>query len=719
VNVFTVVYLFSFVPALFFPLVLWSDVRRRKQFGKRPVHLLTAVILLGAIGALCLATALLPAVFPPQASLPLFMLCFVLYLVTFFFAEYSVHSQRLVRSFYIEEFRPRLRLFLASLAVLAALALFALVFFFLSRRAAGLPPFAPTAEPMPGAFQPDAVYPLQVALLIVFDVLSLVFLLTVNRNIFFFQKGVIRQNLLFTVSSGISLALFLGGFVHQGFTDPVPLWLFTLNNCAFLARITQEYFFQRTINLDRNLMKLEESLHLKNDLIAKVVNSPAEEDAAIIRASVSGEIDRARAFMAVPENGISGTIIYTREGGQLKVGSLEHIDGFCTPIARLESMKLYKNREQFNEIIVRTPFNMTALLATPRELLPTWGEKLLKEVVETKKEVVTADLPPELKGLHTLVGLYPVFDKDYLTGLIVIFKNTFPRLFPEEENALAAIVDNLTVIFSIIKGKQIQGERNRLQGELEIAKRIQTSILPRKIAIDGYECAASMTTASEVGGDVYDVMASPFGTYLGIGDVSGHGLPSGITALIQLTAFQSAVTAASAFGRPLAPYELYELVNKILCEINKNRIGSDKFMTENYFLVKEGTFACAGTHLIGLHYKKSDNSVVELDFLANRTAFMGLAPAISARESAGEFSLKQHDLLLLYTDGIIEAKDNFSNQFGIQRLKEVLVAASALPVDEIGGQILKAVREHAKNGDLKKYKGNLADDATMVVIRKL
>jgi sigma-B regulation protein RsbU (phosphoserine phosphatase) len=718
-NVFTAVYLFSFIPALFFPLLLWSDIRQKKQFGRRPGHLLASIVLLGCNGAIGLVTSLLPSVFSPAASFPLFAICFVLYLITFFFAEYSVNSQRLVRSFFLEEFRPRLKGFIVFYSLLVLIALLALAYFFACRSATGLVPFAPTSVRTPDMFISDTAQGVDIGLLLAFSTGSIIFLLTVNRKIFFFQTGVIRQNLLFTVSSGATLVLFLAGFIRQGFSEPVPLWLFTLNNCIFLARITQEYFFQRTVNLDRNLMKLEESLHLKNELIAKVINSPVEDEDAIIRASVSGEIDRARAFMAVPEHGISGTIIYTREGSQLKVSSLEHIDGFCTPITRLETMKLYKSREQYNEIIIRTPFNLTPILATPKELIPGWGDRLLKEAIDTRREVVTADLPPELKGLVTLVGLHPVFDKDYLTGLIVIFKNVFGRLFPEEENALVAVVDNLTVIFSIIKGKQIQRERNRLQGELEIAKQIQTSILPKKIVIDGYECAASMTTASEVGGDVYDVLPSPFGTYLGIGDVSGHGLPSGMTALIQLTAFHAAVLTAASLDRRLEPFELYELVNKVLCEINRDRIGSDKFMTENYFLVKDDTFTAAGTHLIALQYKKADNAVAEIDFLANRTAFMGLAPAISARESIGQFTMKRDDLLLLYTDGIIEAKDNFSHQFGMERLKEVLLAASALPIEEIGGQILKAVHEHARNGDLKKYKGNLADDATMVVIRRL
>src|SRR4030042_2558471 len=267
--------------------------------------------------------------------------------------------------------------------------------------------------------------------------------------------------------------------------------------------------------------------------------------------------------------------------------------------------------------------------------------------------------------------------------MILVFKDNFDKLFPEEEHALDTVVDNLTVILSIIKGKQIQRERNRLQGELEIAAQIQTSIVPKTIELDGYECFTGMTTASEVGGDVYDYLKTEYGTYLGIGDVSGPGLPSGITALIQLTAFQSALLTASAFEKILAPHELYEIVNMIICEINKNRIGSDKFMTENYFLINDNGFTYAGTHLIGLLYRKNENVVTELSGLANRTAFMGISSSISAIDSEGRFTMAKDDILLLYTDGIIEPKNNYSHQFGMERLKELLLTGAILPLDDI------------------------------------
>ena len=70
-------------------------------------------------------------------------------------------------------------------------------------------------------------------------------------------------------------------------------------------------------------------------------------------------------------------------------------------------------------------------------------------------------------------------------------------------------------------------ERERLEKEMEIATRIQTSILPRDVTVPGLEIAATMRTATEVGGDYYDVIPVDDGCWMGIGDVAGHGLGTG------------------------------------------------------------------------------------------------------------------------------------------------------------------------------------------------
>lgn len=726
-SILMIIYLFSFIPIILFALVFWSDIYRKKQFGKRPVYFLVSIIIFAITGAFATLIAFLPSIFTGNSAVMQFAIFNLLYIVTFFFLENSIHLQRLVRSFFIDKFSVRLKPYFIFLSVIVFLGLLtALLFTFHTSLTGGItktlallaPPEIAELERVGTLYLNDFNF-LNILLTITFSITTLIFLLTVNRSIFFFKSDVIRRNVVLIVSANSVFILLLILLIFRGLTAEFPLWIFFINNIFFIFRITSEYFYQRTLNLDRLLAKQEQSLQVKNELITNVVNSPMEEDPTFIRKTVVDEIERSRSLLAVREHGITGAIVYTREGDLLKVDSAAQIFGFCIPITRLDTIKLYKTIDQFNEVIMRAPFDLQKLNSLPKENITNWGEKLLKEVLETGKEQIIENLPPETKGHHTLIGLYPVFDKEQLLGLIIFFKNAFQKLFPEEENALNSMVENLKVVFSIVRGKYVQKERNRLQGEMDIAKNIQTSILPKQMTIDGFECATNMVTATEVGGDVFDYCPTPYGTYLGIGDVSGHGLPAGIMALIQLTAFQAAIQTASTFEKSIGPSELYDLVNKILCQINKNRIGSDKFMTGNYFFLHNNNFNYAGTHLIAMRYRKKDNSVILIPELANRTAFLGISEFVNSKTSEGSFSVEAGDILLLYTDGIIEAKDQKSDQFGVDRLKTVLLEAATDPLEQIITKIMEAVREHARSGDLKKYRNSLADDASLVLIRKV
>jgi sigma-B regulation protein RsbU (phosphoserine phosphatase) len=253
---------------------------------------------------------------------------------------------------------------------------------------------------------------------------------------------------------------------------------------------------------------------------------------------------------------------------------------------------------------------------------------------------------------------------------------------------------------------------------MDTARRIQTSILPKAIEIDGYDAACFMETASEVGGDAYDVFLTEKGNYLGIGDVSGHGLPAGITALIQQAAFQSSIHTSLSLGKLVKPYEIYNIVNKVLCRLNSDRIGSDKFMTQNYFYEYDGNFHFAGAHEIALFYDNREEKVVQLTGCAKRTAFMGLSSLIDSKTSEGFFRMGEDDILVLYSDGIIEAMDHYSNQFGIIKLSHILLTNNHLNASGLVKKIVTEVKDHAKEGDMRKYNGNLADDISLIVLKK-
>ncbi|RPJ09185.1 MAG: serine/threonine-protein phosphatase [Spirochaetaceae bacterium] len=725
-NIFIVIHLVSFIPVLTVAFILWKDIGERSQFGKRPKYLIMSIIMLFFTGILFTLSAFLPEEFPQESSFMLYTIFTILYLVANFFVEFSIHCQRITKSFFEGEFAPRLRSFIISYAILSFLAILAVILFLFRNS------FDGSLVTSSGLYSSDALTELQekgllgwedfhiltTIVFIVFSFIQAIILFTVNKRIFRFQEGVIRENSLL---SKIAIFMFVFFFIHfflSGFFNPIFFPAFILCNIGILVRVTGEYFFQRTQNLDRRILKLEDTLNLKNELIGRVISSTNEEDFTIIRNMLEDEIERANAHQTVKEYGISGAIIYSRKGNFLSVASSRYIYGYCIPINRTDVLKHLKKQEQINEFILKTPFDLAAINQTPRERLANSGDMLVKDLVEKQAPVILMEMPEDMRGLQRLIALYPIFDRSILRGIIVIFKDSFDRLFPEEENACLTLTENLKVVFAIIEGKAIQHERNRLQGEMEIAKTIQTSIVPGTIQIPGYECRASMVTASEVGGDAYDCYPVEKGAYFGIGDVSGHGLPAGITALIQLTAFQTAIATSNSVGRQLEPYEIYDLVNKILCGINRDRIGSDKFMTQNYFYAENNTITHAGSHVIAILYQKNQNSTRELPELANRTAFMGISEHIASKTSAGTFTMDEGDVLLLYTDGIIESKNQYGTQFGLSRLAEILAGNATKSLDEIMITIMDTVREHATSGDLKKYNGNLADDASLFLIRK-
>jgi hypothetical protein len=113
-----------------------------------------------------------------------------------------------------------------------------------------------------------------------------------------------------------------------------------------------------------------------------------------------------------------------------------------------------------------------------------------------------------------------------------------------------------------------------LWGEMELAKTIQTALVPRKFELRNCEVAAVMRPADQVGGDYYDVLEVGGVEWVLIGDVSGHGVPAGLIMMMCQTSVRSVLAANPNIG----PDELLALVNRTLTQ-NIERLGEDKYMT--------------------------------------------------------------------------------------------------------------------------------------------
>ena len=121
----------------------------------------------------------------------------------------------------------------------------------------------------------------------------------------------------------------------------------------------------------------------------------------------------------------------------------------------------------------------------------------------------------------------------------------------------------------------VAARQERLEGEMELARRIQTSILPRDLRVEGLEIAVRMMPATEVGGDYYDVLPVAGGCWLGIGDVAGHGLDAGLIMLM----VQSSVAGLVRDAPTAAPSHVLIKANEVIFDNVHERLGKHEHAT--------------------------------------------------------------------------------------------------------------------------------------------
>jgi phosphoserine phosphatase RsbU/P len=244
--------------------------------------------------------------------------------------------------------------------------------------------------------------------------------------------------------------------------------------------------------------------------------------------------------------------------------------------------------------------------------------------------------------------------------------------------------------------------RDALFAEMEVAQQIQTLLLPREPALPGYVLAGSMTPASEVGGDYYDVIETARGRRLvAIGDVSGHGVTTGLTMMMVRASLVS--TLESRADATLA--ELYIAMNRCLCR-NLERMGLRLYMT--FALLEHdggGEFRVVGAHLPALIHRAAKQTVEEIEVAG---VWLGVIDDITPElvpETA--FTLGKGDTMLLLTDGVVEHIGG-QGMFGFERVHAELAANAAHGPAQVIEALTTRVAEHG---------GAQEDDITLLAMK--
>lgn len=283
--------------------------------------------------------------------------------------------------------------------------------------------------------------------------------------------------------------------------------------------------------------------------------------------------------------------------------------------------------------------------------------------------------------------------------------NNLERKVEQRTGELNTAMEELTAT-----NEQLKEARDELWGEMELTKKIQTSLLPASPRIGGYQVAVHIAPAAQVGGDYYDVINCPGMDWVVIGDVSGHGVPAGLVMMMA----QAAIRTLLKNDPDMEPHRLIEAINGVLHE-NMKKFAEDKYMTLTVIAVHhDGRLRYSGLHEDMLVYDAAAGSAA-----AHETdgVWIGMYGDISGQVRTETLSLQDGDVMLLYTDGVIQAWHRESvrgkrspemDMFGQKRLLSLLELHGSGTPDDILREII---------ADLEGFKRD--DDATVVIIKRV
>jgi phosphoserine phosphatase RsbU/P len=275
-----------------------------------------------------------------------------------------------------------------------------------------------------------------------------------------------------------------------------------------------------------------------------------------------------------------------------------------------------------------------------------------------------------------------------------------PQVYTDELGHLVGSFN--TMVAEVARSRDELQRTEALRKEVQIAHRIQTAILPNSPAVEGYEVAARMKPAEDVGGDLYDVLAFPDTFWILIGDVSGHGINSGLVMMMA----QAAAYSTIADNPQCRPRDVISAVNRVIHENVRMRMGRDDYLTLMALRhLGDGRFVCAGAHqpvFIG----REGGAV---DILEPAGPWVGIAQDVTPTVVEREFHIGRGDVLCLITDGVVEATAADGELFGEERLAALLCE----PGPRTASQLLTTIFERAEG-----FMASQADDMTTVILRR-
>jgi serine phosphatase RsbU (regulator of sigma subunit) len=341
----------------------------------------------------------------------------------------------------------------------------------------------------------------------------------------------------------------------------------------------------------------------------------------------------------------------------------------------------------------------------------TLSTSLCREVIDKGMAALVHDIEADARfagaaslldsGVHSLAAA-PLIHAAGTLGMIVLTSSARHRVFSEDDLELLTSLASVAALrIRNVALTEEAAERRRLQEEVALARQIQLSLIPDRLPeVPGWELYGGNVPSRGVSGDYFEVMERLDGRecVLFIADVSGKGIAASL-----LTAYIEALSSPP-IEDGLSPEEVFARVSRRLYR----RTPLERFATALLVVLDPAAarirFANAGHNPALL--LRADGST---DRLAATGMPLGLMPA--AEYSSEELAMQPGDLLVLYTDGIVEAIDPDEQEYDIARLEELCRRLAADPLAAIADALERELAAFVRGVPF-------ADDRTLVMLRR-
>ncbi|HEY0428441.1 MAG TPA: GAF domain-containing SpoIIE family protein phosphatase [Pyrinomonadaceae bacterium] len=346
-------------------------------------------------------------------------------------------------------------------------------------------------------------------------------------------------------------------------------------------------------------------------------------------------------------------------------------------------------------------YNISFALAEPRLKL---GEGFIGYVAQTGKSLISPDVTKDERYFHAREQtksemVAPIISNDEVIGVFDLESDSLNAYDADDLSVLQLLASQVAIIIEKVELHEQLIEKKRLQAQLEIAREVQLELLPPDDpTINNFDISAYVFPAEQVSGDYYD-WVEVFEDQIGIvvADAVGKGIPAALLMAFLRASLRSSVQIG------YAPHIAFSKVSNLLWD----SVEEHQFITAIYGILdatnRTFVFSNAG-HNPPLLIKPDG----EYRFVEYGDMPLGMFENIHYHQHFIRFDAGQ--VLVLYTDGIIEGENAAGEDYGRERFAKSVLAGIHLPAKDLINHIRKGIADFTE----RKF---LDDDGTLFIVK--